>query len=74
MLPAGLAITVEPVVALSPVPGDHEYEFAPLADNVADPPLQTNPSFTVIVGSGFTVTETTEDVAEQPFTSVTVTE
>ena len=35
MVEAGFAVTVEPVVALSPVAGDHVYVVAPLAVSVA---------------------------------------
>ena len=40
MVPVGLAVTEVPVVALSPVAGDHEYVAAPLAVNVAVVPVQ----------------------------------
>ena len=33
---AGFALTTEPVVVLSPVAGDQEYEVAPLAVSVAE--------------------------------------
>ena len=42
MVAAGVASTLVPVVALNPVPGDHEYEFAPIppAVNVVVSPSQ----------------------------------
>lgn len=62
----GLAVTVEPVVAESPVDGDHIYVFAPEAVNVVEPGLQIAvvPAMAT-VGSGFTVT-TMVSVSEHP--------
>ena len=36
MVEAGLAVTEEPVFALNPVEGDHEYVAAPFAVSVVD--------------------------------------
>jgi hypothetical protein len=63
---AGLAVTLVPVVALSPVAGDHAYVLAPFAVSVADCPAQiADGVFTVTTGSGLTVTVTCP-VAEHP--------
>ena len=53
---AGFAVTTGPLVPLRPVPGLQLYEFAPFAVSVAVPPGQIVALFTVIVGSGLTVT------------------
>ena len=37
---SGLAITLVPVVSLSPAAGDHEYVSAPLAISITEPPGQ----------------------------------
>ena len=67
----GLAVTVEPVVALRLVAGLHEYVFAPAAVSVTDCPAHTAAGVvTVTTGSGFTVTVTCVDPV-QPFKSPT---
>jgi hypothetical protein len=45
----GLAITEDPVVVFSPVPGLHENEFAPLAVNVTEFPAHIVAELTVRV-------------------------
>lgn len=55
---AGLAVTVVPVVALSPVAGDHAYVDAPLAVNGVLVPVQMVVDGTLTIGNGFTVTVT----------------
>ena len=63
----GDAVTVEPVVLLSPVAGDQEYVVAPLAVSIADCPTQIAGGVgTVTTGSGLTVTVTCA-VAVHPF-------
>ena len=52
----GLAVTVDPVVALRPVAGLHVYVLAPLAESEADLPTQIVAELTATVGVGFTVT------------------
>jgi hypothetical protein len=52
----GVAVTVPPVVALSPVPGLQLYVLAPLAFREVEPPTHIDGEFTVTVGNGFTVT------------------
>ena len=65
----GVAVTLAPFVALSPVAGDHEYVFAPLAVSTVFCPLQIVMSGeTVTTGIGFTVTVTCA-VAVHPFAS-----
>jgi hypothetical protein len=68
----GLALTLVPVVALNPVAGVQVYVEAPPAVKLIDAPLHIAPLFTLIVGSGFTVTV---DVVEavHPFAAVPVT-
>jgi hypothetical protein len=61
----GFAVTVLPVVALSPAEGVQEYVVAPVAVRVADPPLQIVGEFTVTTGKRFTVT-VEEAVPSQP--------
>jgi PII-like signaling protein len=70
----GLAETVAPVVADSPVPGLHAYVFPPTPFSSTDPPLQSTGAdgLTEMVGFGLMVTVTVE-VFVQPFTSVPVT-
>lgn len=58
---AGFAVTVEPVVALSPVAGLQVYEVAPEAVNVVLPPVQ-------ILGDA----GVTDTVREDPTVTVTV--
>jgi hypothetical protein len=71
----GVAVTVAPVVWLSPVAGDQVYVAAPLAVKLVDPPMQIvdEEGVTVIVGTGFTVTVTVA-VPVQPLAVVPVTE
>ena len=47
----------EPVVALNPVAGDHEYEMPPVADSVVALPLHkvVAPLLATMVGSALTV-------------------
>ena len=54
----GVATTVAPVAALSPVEGDQLYVLAPLAVSVAPVPLHTAvlEGDTLTVGTAFTVT------------------
>ena len=70
----GLAVTVEPVVALSAVEGVHEYVAAPLAVSVAVcwPTQIAGGGVTEIIGSGFTFTVICV-VAVHPLASVPVT-
>jgi hypothetical protein len=68
----GLAVTDVPVVALSPVAGDHAYVTAPLAVNVPAVPAQVVIGGTLNTGSGVTVTVATA-VPVQPSTLVPVT-
>ena len=59
-----------PVVAERPVDGVHEYVDPPVADKVADDPLQiATPAPALIVGSAFTVTVTVA-VLEHPVAPV----
>ena len=68
----GLAVTDEPVVALSAVAGLHAYVLAPFAVSVADCPVQIVAGATEITGSALTVTVTCVE-AVHPLTSVPVT-
>ena len=70
----GLAVTVVPVVALSPVAGDQMYVTAPDAVSVAVccPTHIAGGAGTEITGSGLTFTVTCVD-AVQPLASVPVT-
>jgi len=70
----GLAITVVPVVPLSPAAGAHTYVNAPLAVRLTDPPIHIvgDAGLIVIVGLEFTVT-TTVAVPVHPLPSVPVT-
>ena len=54
---AGVAVTVAPVVALSPVEGNQVYVVPPDADNVVELPAQSVvlPAPSVIDGTVFTV-------------------
>ena len=68
----GLAVTLVPVVADKPVPGDHVYVLPPVAVSVVDEPVQIatfEPP--LIVGSGLTVIVTVE-VFAQPLLLVPV--
>ena len=56
MVEVGFAVTLVPVVALSPVEGDQVYVDAPLAVKVVDAPLHIVASATLTVGNGLTVT------------------
>lgn len=61
-----MAVTEEPVAALNPVEGDHEYVFAPFAVSVVFCPVhKVMFGETVTTGTGFTVTVTCA-VAVQP--------
>src|ERR1700752_3997221 len=65
----GLAVTVEPMLALKLVAGLHEYVLAPLAVRVVNCPVQIGEGVaTLITGIGFTVTVTCA-VAVQPSAS-----
>ena len=69
----GLAVTLEPVVALNAVAGVQVYVLAPPAVSVVDWPLQMGDGVaTVTTGSGFTVTVTCA-VAVHPLLPVPVT-
>ena len=73
MVEVGLAVTLEPVLALRLVAGVHAYVFAPDAVRVTDCPVHTAAGvFTVTTGSGLMVTVTCA-VAEHPLASVPVT-
>jgi len=55
----GLAVTEVPVVALSPVAGDHVYVSAPVAVSVVEDPMQIEAlgeAVTPTVGRALTVT------------------
>ena len=68
----GLAVTVEPVVALKPVDGVHVYVVPPVAVKMVLLPLHIGAGVgAVIVGGGFTVTATVV-VLTQPLPSVPV--
>ena len=56
MVTAGVAVTVVPVVADNPVPGDQAYVEAPLAVSGVLVPVQIVTDGQVIVGIAFTVT------------------
>ena len=69
----GSAVTPDPVVAVRPVAGVHEYVVPPVAVSVVDEPLQIatfEPA--LMVGSAFTVT-VTDDLLLQPVPFVPVT-
>jgi hypothetical protein len=69
----GLAVTLEPVVALSAVDGVHEYEFAPAAFRVVDWPAQYVISGeTVTTGTGLTVTVTCAEPVHPLISPITV--
>jgi len=75
VLTAGLAVTDEPVVALSPAAGAQVYVLAPLAVRfVPAPPVHmlAAAGVTVTVGVGFTVTTTVAMLEQLPFVPVTV--
>jgi hypothetical protein len=67
-----LAVTVAPLVELSPPAFAHEYEDAPVAVRVPDVPAQIVIGETETAGNGLTVTTTTS-VDTQPATLVAVT-
>jgi hypothetical protein len=67
----GLAVTLEPVVELNPVPGLHTYVEAPVAVSVVELPLQIVAGRTVTVGLLTTVTVVVSEFT-QPFASVPV--
>ena len=69
---AGLAVTLDPLVELNPVPGDHAYVAAPLADNTAELPEQIVALFTIIARLETTVIVAVA-VAVQPPVAVPVT-
>ena len=62
-----VVVTVAPEVALNPVAGLHEYEFAPEALSVVELPEQIFGLFTVTDGFGFTVIVNVIEVPVQPF-------
>ena len=70
----GFAITVAPVVLLSPVEGAHAYVLAPLAASVVLLPLQmvADAGETFTFGSGLTVT-VKASLFTHPFAFVPVT-
>ena len=68
----GFAVTVEPVVALNPVDGDHEYVAAPVAVRVPLKPMQIVIGLTVTNGKGETVTRATAVVVPHVLVPVTV--
>ena len=72
MVTVGQAFTLAPVVALRPVAGLHVYVEPPAAVKVAQFPEQMVALFTVIAGSGLTVT-TAVAVRVQPAALVPVT-
>ena len=69
---AGFAVTVEPVVALNPVPGLQLYVVAPLAVSVVDEPEQIVEEFTFTVGVGLTVRVEVLTALQEPVVPVTV--
>ena len=74
MVTVGLAVTVAPVVALSPVAGAQVYVLAPLAVMLTDPPTQYDGAagLAVTTGTGLTVTVTATVLEQPPDVPVTV--
>jgi len=69
----GVAVTLLPVVALRPVPGDHVYVVAPPATNgVVLPEHIELDGVTVTVGVGLTVIVTVFVAEHEPVVPVTV--
>jgi hypothetical protein len=68
----GFAVTEDPVVALKPVAGDHEYVEAPEALRVPGVPAHIAMAGTVITGSGLTVIVATAVPVHPPAVPVTV--
>lgn len=68
----GLAVTVAPVVAERFVAGDHVYEVAPVAVNVAEAPAQIVSEFTATTGFAPTVTVAVAVPEQVPVVPVTV--
>jgi hypothetical protein len=61
----GLAVTLDPVVALRPVAGNHVYDVPPLAVNVAELPGQMVAELTDRATAPLTVTVVVLGVLEQ---------
>ncbi len=68
----GLALTLEPVVALNPVPGLQLYVVAPLAVSVVGDPEQMVDELTFTVGVALTVTVVLTALVHPPVVPVTV--
>lgn len=72
MVLVGFAVTLAPVVPLSPVAGLHEYVVAPDALSVVELPAHIEAEFTVIGGKGFTVTVQVVVPVQPPLPAVSV--
>jgi hypothetical protein len=74
VVPGGVDVTDEPVVALSPVEGPQVYDDAPPAVSTTFPPGQrpAEGGVTVTEGNGFTVTLTVAVLIHPPVVPVTV--
>ena len=74
VLAVGVAVTVEPVVALNPVEGLQAYVVPPAAVSVELPPRQTDAGEAVAVAMGLELTVTvTVAVFVHPFAFVPIT-